>query len=213
MKSLRRPIRKFISIPKDIGDYIAYSEELSTGLVWRVSKGVAKKGGEAGCISNGRGYFIVKFKQKIYRNHRIVYFLNTGIDPEEKQVDHIDGDRLNNKISNLRLATHKQNQDNRKKSKNNSSGVTGVYWHKCHNKWRSAISFKNKMIMLGGFYNKDKAIAVRMAAETDPRFKDQEYRDDHNDQYKLSPEMLEWAKEYLEDKIERLSWKDKYNLQ
>ena len=45
--------RKFIPIPKDIGDYIAYSEELSTGLVWRVSKGIAKKGGEAGCINCG----------------------------------------------------------------------------------------------------------------------------------------------------------------
>jgi hypothetical protein len=86
--------RKFIPIPKDIGDYIAYSEELSTGLVWRVSKGIAKKGGEAGCINCG-GYFIFKFEQKLYRNHRIVYFLNTGIDPEEKQVDHIDGNRLN----------------------------------------------------------------------------------------------------------------------
>ena len=197
--------KKYNPIPKDIGDYIAYSEELSTGLVWRVSKGIAKKGGEAGCINCG-GYFIFKFEQKLYRNHRIVYFLNTGIDPEEKQVDHIDGNRLNNKISNLRLATHTQNQDNSKKQKNNISGVTGVHWSKGVNQWRSTISFKNKMIMLGGFCNKDKAIAVRIAAETDPRFRDQEYRNDHNDEHVPSPEMLEWAKQYLEDKIERLNW-------
>jgi hypothetical protein len=84
--------------------------------------------------------------------------------------------------------------------------VTGVHWSKGVNQWRSTISFKNKMIMLGGFCNKDKAIAVRIAAETDPRFRDQEYRNDHNDEHVPSPEMLEWAKQYLEDKIERLNW-------
>ena len=142
----------------------------------------------------------------MYRSHRVIYFLCTGIDPEEKIVDHIDTNPLNNKISNLRLATHKQNQDNRKKSKNNSSGVTGVIWVKLSKKWRAEIYKDRSRIYLGLFDNKDEAVAVRIAAETDPRFKDQAYRDDHNDRYKLTPEMLEWAKEYLEDRIERLNW-------
>ena len=208
MKTKKRTKVKFRPIPKDIGDYIAYSEESSTGLINKVNRGaIGKEDQEVGTI-NGRGYFVFKFIHKMYRSHRVIYFLCTGIDPEEKIVDHIDTNPLNNKISNLRLATHKQNQDNRKKSKNNSSGVTGVYWHKCQNKWRSAISKNNRTIILGAFdkSDKDKAIAVRVAAETDPRFKDQAYRDDHNDRYKLTPEMLEWAKEYLEDRIERLNW-------
>ena len=207
--------RKFIPIPKDIGDYLAYSEESSTGLVWRVNRGNnLVKGAEAGYF-NFNGYFSMKFRQKIYSNHRIIYFLNTGIDPEEKQVDHIDSDRLNNKISNLRLATNKQNGHNRKKSRNNTSGVTGVYWHKREKKYTANIRLNGKLLDLGAFNksNKDKAIAVRIAAGTDPRFKDQEFRHPHNDEHAPSPEMLVWAKQYLEDRIERLGWVDRYNLQ
>ena len=207
--------RKFNPIPKDIGDYVAYSEESSTGLINKVNRGVrAKKGQETGGI-NLRGYFYMRFRHKIYANHRIIYFLNTGIDPEEKQVDHIDGDRSNNKISNLRLATNSQNQFNKKKQKNNTSGVTGVYWHKRINKYTSSITCNGKIFGLGNFNksDKDKAIAVRIAAGTDPRFKDQEFRHPHNDEHAPSPEMLVWAKQYLEDRIERLGWVYKYNLQ
>ena len=205
---------KFKPIPKDIGDYIAYSEESSTGLVWRVNRGNNPvKGKEAGSI-NEKGYFKFGFNGRFYRNNRVVYFLCTGIDPEEKQVDHEDTNRLNNKIWNLRLATQKQNQDNRRKNSNNTSGVTGVYWDKRKNKYKSAITYNYKDLHLGYFNksDKDKAIAVRIAAETDPRFKDQEFRNSHNDEHTLSPEMLVWAKQYLEDWIERLGWVDKYNL-
>jgi len=207
--------RKFIPIPKDIGDYLAYSEESKTGLVWRVNKGTnGVKGKEAGCINN-RGYFVFKFKHKAYQTHRIVYFLNTGVDPQEKQIDHIDGNKLNNKIWNLRLATQNQNQDNRKKSRNNTSGVIGVSWDKKNNTWNASVRRNSIRLNLGHFHKskKDKAIAVRIAAELDPRFKDQEYRHDHNDKHMPSPEILEWAKQYLEDRIERLNWVDKYNLQ
>jgi len=204
---------KFKPIPKDIGDYIACSEESSTGLFWRVGRSGTRKGEEAGGI-NSDGYFHMMFEYKLYFNHRVIYFLNTGIDPEEKHVDHIDGDKLNNKISNLRLATNQQNQHNRKKNKSNTSGVTGLYWHKRINKYESSICVNGKLLSLGSFNksNKDKAIAVRIAAGTDPRFRDQEFRHPHNDEHAPSPEMLVWAKQYLEDRIERLGWKEKYNL-
>ena len=152
------------------------------------------------------------FRNKSYKNHRVIYFLCTGIDPEEKQVDHIDGDILNNKISNLRLATLSQNQDNRKKNKNNTSGITGVRWSKISKKWRVEIYKDHSQIYLGLFDNKDEAIAVRIAAEINPIFRDQKYRNPHNDEHTPSPEMLVWAKQYLEDRIERLNWKEKYNV-
>ena len=207
--------KKYNPIPKDIGDYITYSEESSTGLVWRVNRGNNRvKGKEAGRI-NQKGYFRVGFNGEDYRNNRVVYFLCTGIDPEEKEVDHEDNNTLNNKIWNLRLATHKQNLDNRKKCKNNTSGVTGVCWDKKANKYKSSIMYNYKYLNLGYFNksDKDKAIAVRIAAETDPRFRDQKYRNPHNDEHTPSPEMLVWAKQYLEDRIERLGWVDRYNLQ
>ena len=199
--------RKFIPIPKDIGDYIAYSEESKTGLVWKKPRPPVRVGQEAGGISNC-GYFTVGFNRKRYRANRVIYFLCKRIDPEEKHVDHIDGNKLNNKISNLRLATNKQNLDNRKKSINNTSGVTGLYWHKRRNKYAPSILCNGKLLDLG-YFNKpdrDKAIAVRIAAGKDPRFKDQEFRHPQNDEHAPSPEMLEWAKQYLEDRIERLNW-------
>ena len=205
--------RKFKPIPKDIGDYVAYSEESSTGLVWRVSRGPVKKGAEAGYITQ-KGYFRFTFNDKEYLNNRVIYFLCTGIDPEEKDVDHKDTNKTNNKIWNLRLATNKQNSTNRNKQKNNTSGVTGVHWKKVHKKYYAEIKRNGKAIVLGYFNksDKDKAIAVRIAAETDSRFRDQEFRNPHNDEHTPSPEMLEWAKQYLEDRIKRLDWKDKYNL-
>ena len=208
MKTKKKTQVKFTPIPKDIGDYFAYSKESKTGLINKVDRHYrAKKDQEAGSINSG-GYYLIFFKSTSYVNHRIVYFLNTGIDPEEKQIDHIDRNRLNNKISNLRLATNKQNQDNRKKQKNNTSGVTGLYWHKRKNKYQPSIICNGKLLDLGSFNksNKDKAIAVRIAAGTDPRFKDQEFRHPHNDEHTPSPEMLVWAKQYLEDRIERLNW-------
>ena len=199
---------KFIPIPKDIGDYVAYSEESKTGLVWRVNRGNnLVKGKEVGSL-DGHGYYSAEFEQKAYKTHRIIYFLKTGVDPEEKRVDHIDTNPSNNKISNLRLATNKQNGDNRKKGKNNTSGVTGVFWCKRKKRYKPSIRCDGKLLNLGSFIksDKDKAIAVRIAAETDPRFKDQEFRHSHNDKHAPSPEMLVWAKQYLEDRIERLCW-------
>jgi len=202
---------KFRPIPKDIGDYVAYSEESSTGLINKVDRTHhSKKGQEIGF--ENQGYYRFKFGQKLYSNHRIIYFLNTGIDPEEKTVDHEDGDSLNNKISNLRLATRSQNQDNRKKQKNNKSGATGVFFRKSMQTWEPYIVKGVRQLSLGRFKNKDKAVAVRIVAETDPRFRDQEFRNPHNDEHAPSPEMLVWAKQYLEDRIERLNWKEKYNV-
>ena len=205
---------KFNPIPKNIGDYIAYSEESSTGLINKVTRSSnAVEGQEAGTL-NQKGYFIVTFMHKKYSNHRIVYFLCTGIDPKEKQIDHKDTNPLNNKIWNLRPATDKQNNDNRKKQGNNTSGVIGVCWDKKNNTWNAFMRRNNIRLNLGCFHksNKDKATAVRIAAELDPRFKDQEYRHDYNDKHMPSPEMLEWGKQYLEDRIERLNWKEKYNV-
>lgn len=66
-------------------------------------------------------------------------------------IDHIDGDGLNNQRSNLRLSTQCGNNQNRGKSRNNTSGYKGVYWHSHHDKWVASISSNNKRIYLGYF--------------------------------------------------------------
>jgi len=79
-------------------------------------------------------------------------------------VDHINGDGLDNRRSNLRLATTAQNGANRKLSANNTSGVTGVYWHRAQKKWGAQIKVNRRMIYLGRFIEKQDAISERQKA-------------------------------------------------
>lgn len=75
-------------------------------------------------------------------------------------VDHADRDKLNNTRGNLRIATASENQSNRRKQHNNTSGHKGVYFHKLLNKWYSAISVQGKLKSLGYFKKKEDAIAA-----------------------------------------------------
>ena len=188
-------------IPEDIGDFIDYNPETGV-LTNKVDRGQRiKKDQVTGC--KGKFYTHIIFRWLNYPAHRVCYFLHTGVDPKEMYVDHIDGDGHNNKFSNLRLVTKKENSRNSKRPSNNSSGVTGVTWHKLKSKWQAQVCDNYKIKHLGTFDNFEEAVAVRIAAEH--RFYGK-HRNDHNDKCKLTPEMLEWGKEYLEDKIERFNW-------
>ena len=79
------------------------------------------------------------------------------------QIDHIDGDKHNNVISNLRFVSRSQNQMNRKVNPNSISGSKGVYLLK-NNKWKSIITFQSKIIYLGIFSNPTSAIKARIEA-------------------------------------------------
>ena len=80
-------------------------------------------------------------------------------------VDHIDRDKLNNHISNLRYATKSENSSNRTIGSNNTSGTTGVDFHKNNNKWRARIIKNRTQINLGYFESKEEAIEARNKAE------------------------------------------------
>ena len=84
--------------------------------------------------------------------HRVVMarMLERELEKGE-QVDHINGDPLNNSRSNLRLATHGQNMSNRRVQVNNTSGYKGVTFRVKRNKYESAISYNGSMIYLGYF--------------------------------------------------------------
>ena len=70
-----------------------------------------------------------------------------------KQVDHVDGNGLNNRRKNLRPATRKQNQHNQKISIKNTSGYKGVYWNNQRKRWMAYIKLNGKQIYLGYFDN------------------------------------------------------------
>jgi HNH endonuclease len=82
----------------------------------------------------------------------------------EYEIDHIDGDYLDNRVSKLRIATPQQNSMNKGVSKANKSGCTGVFELK-NGKYRASICIKKKQICLGTFLSKDDAIKARKCAE------------------------------------------------
>jgi hypothetical protein len=101
------------------------------------------------------GYYAICINYKRQYSHRIIFMMHHGYMPE--YVDHIDGNRKNNKIENLRDATHSENMCNQKLRSDNKSGLKGINWHKAANKWRAFIAFRKKQYHLGLFDNIDDA--------------------------------------------------------
>ena len=114
------------------------------------------------CISKGKKweYAMTRIDNKTILLHRLI------MDPQSDMlVDHINGNTLDNRKSNLRICTNQQNCFNHTVSCNNSSGYTGVAWHRLANKWQVYIRFNKKTLYLGLFENIDDAVAVRKQAE------------------------------------------------
>ncbi len=107
-----------------------------------------KIGNEVG-TNNGKDYLIIPIEYKHYYAHRIIYMMHHNYVPYI--VDHIDGNKLNNKIENLRPANNSQNAANQKLPKNNKSTQKNVFWNKSKEKWQVAISVNNKLKHIGTF--------------------------------------------------------------
>ena len=87
--------------------------------------------------------------------------------PDARNIDHIDGNGLNNRKANLRTATHSENQCNRPAPSNNTSGFKGVSFEARRNKWRAEITKSGRNIHLGYFAEKQLAVAAWTAAAAD----------------------------------------------
>ncbi len=136
-------------------------------LYWKIKTAKhIKIGAKAGSLSSN-GYIGLRFNNVDYKMHRIIWCYHFGQIANKLQIDHIDGNRANNKIENLRLATCSQNSSNNKRAYGNSkSNILGVDWSKASSKWRARICKNNKQIHLGWFTNQEDAIAARKAAES-----------------------------------------------
>ena len=127
-------------------------------LIWKQGNSRVKVGRTAGSIS-GKGYINIKFKQKTYQAHRLIYLYHYGYLPEV--LDHINGVKTDNRIENLRKATASQNQHNRVLNANNTSGYKGVTFNKLRNKWQAKVKTNNVYKHLGLFEDiEDAAMAV-----------------------------------------------------
>lgn len=101
-----------------------------------------------------------QINHKDFMLHRIIWLLMTEEDPGTMQIDHIDGDRLNNRWANLRLATNAQNVYNQKLQPRNTSGVKGVCWFKDARKWVVQIPAQGYKPYVGRFDSLEEATEV-----------------------------------------------------
>lgn len=152
-------IRRNIEIWRTIVDYPNY-EVSSFGNVRNVTTGRILKLGK-----NTHGYYDVILsnagKRKHYTVHRLV--ANAFIENMNGKncVDHINNNKTDNKVTNLRFATNQENNFNRSMRSDNISGAKGVTWQKKTNKWRAYIKFNNKYIHIGVYKTIEEATVAR----------------------------------------------------
>ena len=129
----------------------------TTGVFVRTkNKGRAKQGQKAGTIHSS-GYEVIRINDKLYKSHRLAWLYEYGVWPD--QIDHINGNKKDNRLCNLRLISASENMQNRHKpNPNNTSGYKGVGWSKKLCKWRVKIMKDYKTIHLGYFKDIDDAI-------------------------------------------------------
>lgn len=136
-------------------------------FIWKVRVSQAVKPGDIAGSVNKNGYLFIKVGKYIYRAHRLAWFYFYGQWPpiESYQIDHIDGNRLNNSIKNLRLASNAKNARNHRLYSHNTSGVTGVSFAEANNKWKATIRYNGHNIHLGYYTSFEDAVKARIIAE------------------------------------------------
>jgi len=151
MKNLLNPIE----IVRDIEGFSNYTIS-NDGKIYSKIKKIYRK-----CHYNPQGYLQLRLKQNGKNEnicvHRLVaeHFLPN---PENKRcIDHIDKDKKNNNMWNLRWCTNGENMSNRGKQQNNTSGFKGVTFNKERNKWQAQIQVEKVYKSLGRFDTKEKA--------------------------------------------------------
>jgi hypothetical protein len=123
-----------------------------------------------------RGHREIMFKGKLYKAHRLIFLYVYGRLPDN-DIDHINGKPLDNRIENLRDVTQQENNKNKRKQSNNTSGHVGVYWHKRTEKWVARIWVDGVQKNLGRFNVLEDAVAARQAASIKHGFHDNHGRD------------------------------------
>ncbi len=140
-------------------ELLSYDPE--TGIfVWRVkpARRIAA-GSVAGCRRTVYGYVLIGVDGAIYPAHRLAWLYVHGVWPSE-YTDHVNADRADNRLANLRECTPGENQSNRRRNKNNASGFKGVVFHPATGKWRACVRAGGKCFSLGLHATKEQAHAA-----------------------------------------------------
>ncbi len=161
---MSKRIIRTIPSPSEVASLLSY-DPLTGSVRWQRKCRGADPDREAGVIGD-QGYRVVYLGNRRVRAHHIAWAIQTGDwPPDEMDMDHINGDRSDNRWINLRLASRSQNNMNQKRRSDNRSGCKGVSWRADTEKWHARITVKGRVILLGNFTDKAQAIAARRAAE------------------------------------------------
>lgn len=150
-----------------INSVLSYDRDTGI-LVWLPRDGqpawnAKNSGKEAGSIDVATGYRKVSIDGKTYFAHRVAWLIEHNETPD--QVDHINGVRLDNRMSNLRAVSVAENNRNLSLRSDNKSGVVGVEVCSSTGLWRATIRYEGKTRHLGRFRLMTDAIKARKAAE------------------------------------------------
>ena len=148
---------------------LLHYEPSSGKLFWKkTTTNRVKVGDEAGSFCASTGYINVFIDGRGYTLHRIAILLTTGVYDKTVQVDHIDHDRGNNRLSNLRTVSHAENMRNQSLRSTNKTGVTGVSIRRTRRgtiRYAATMVVDYKPIFLGNYDTLEEAAAARAEAE------------------------------------------------
>lgn len=138
----------------------AYTYNPDTGLFFHRGdkRGPIKNGAPAGA-RHAMGYLYLSLSGERKLGHRVAWLLTHGEWPEA-MIDHVNGDPSDNRLCNLRAATSRENQRNKRCYKNNTSGIKGVSWDRSAGKWIARLKVPERYLHLGYFSEKGAAAAA-----------------------------------------------------
>ena len=144
-------LKKLISYNHKTGSFV-WLERFGDDLGGFTGFNKRYAGKPAGHIGDSRGklYHRITMHGVRYHAHRLAFLYMENISiPDDLEVDHINGDSLDNRYCNLRIVTHKENGKNGLLRSTNTSGHLGVGWHEATSKWRAKICVDGKTVSLG----------------------------------------------------------------
>lgn len=163
-------------IEEKLKEYLKYDPKTGI-LTWikKPSKRVKVKS-QAGCYDKTTGYMRTQLHGIALYNHRVVWFLYHGTWPQG-QVDHKDGDKLNNKISNLRDISVSENNRNKPLHYLNTSGMTGVHYYTKTDRWHVRLKKGSINHFIGSFTCLEEAKKARRQAEIQFNLLERQYHE------------------------------------